>query len=61
MPSSHTRVVVVKNAGRGEAWENHTDQTKEVATRPPRASPMTRRLGRRTTRARAMRRRGQMT
>ena len=45
MPSSQMRVVVVKNAGRGEVCENHTDHTNDDATSIPRASPTTRRLG----------------
>ena len=45
MPSSQTRVVVVKNAGRGEVCENHTDHTKDAVTSVPRASATTRRLG----------------
>ena len=32
MPSSQTRVVVVKKAGRGEVCENHTDHTNDEAT-----------------------------
>ena len=35
MPSSQTRVVVVKKAGRGEVCENHTDQTNDDATSDP--------------------------
>ena len=38
MPSSQTRVVVVKKAGCGEVCENHTDHTNDDATSAPRAS-----------------------
>ena len=61
MPSSHTRVVVVKKAGRGEVCENHTDHTNDDATSAPRAPATTRRLGRRTTSASTMSSSGQMT
>ena len=61
MPSSQTRVVVVKKAGRGEVCENHTDHRNDDPTRMPRASATTRRLGRRTTRASTMSSSGQMT
>ena len=61
MPSSQTRVVVVKKAGRGEVCENHTDHTNDEATSVPSASATTRRLGRRTTSASTMSSSGQTT
>ncbi len=49
-PSSQTRVGVVMDELASDAWEGHTDQRNEAATRVPSATPRVRRSGRRPIR-----------